>query len=585
MRSIYICKEIIMGADRGAQPNWIEAAPEKGSYRSIFKWGDPHAYKHPNTKLVRLLKARFGLADDHFNVPVSDGNQPVDFDLPPRTITPDQVAAITRIVGEDNVSNAPYDRLKFATGKTLEESMRLRMGAVQVVCDLVVHPRHKSDVRRLVDYCNRERIPVYVYGGGSSVNFGLRPSRGGITLVMGTHMNQVVRLNEANQTVTVQAGIMGPDYEAALNDAPRRFGSPHRYTGGHFPQSFEFSSVGGWVVTLGSGQMSSYYGDACDLVISQEVVTPVGDIKTLDFPATANGPSVNRMMIGSEGCFGVLVEVTMKIFRYLPENRRTFSFIFPSWAKAVDAGREIAQGQFGMPAVFRISDEEETHIGLKLYGIDGTLLDRFMRLKGYQPMQRCLMIASAEGENRFAGNVKRCVKRICRHFGGMTLTGYPTRQWEPGRFKDPYLREDLNDYGILIETLDTAVTWDRVHGLHQGVRALIKSRPGTLCMTHASHFYAQGTNLYFIFITRADDIDDFVAFQENILDAFQQFGGSPTHHHGIGKLFGPWMQPHLGEGQMAVLRALKHHFDPNTIMNPGGQLGLDQAERHWRNIC
>jgi alkyldihydroxyacetonephosphate synthase len=200
-------------------------------------------------------------------------------------------------------------------------------------------------------------------------------------------------------------------------------------------------------------------------------------------------------------------------------------------------------------------------------------------------MQRCLMIASAEGENRFAGNVKRCVKRICRHFGGMTLTGYPTRQWEPGRFKDPYLREDLNDYGILIETLDTAVTWDRIHRLHQGVRAVIKSRPGTLCMTHASHFYAQGTNLYFIFITRADDIDDFVAFQETIIDAFQQFGGSPTHHHGIGKLFGPWMQPHLGDGQMAVLRALKHHFDPNAIMNPGGQLGLDQGERHWREIC
>jgi alkyldihydroxyacetonephosphate synthase len=416
------------------------------------------------------------------------------------------------------------------------------------------------------------------------VNFGLRPSKGGITLVMSTHMNRVVRLNETNQTVTVQAGIMGPAYEAALNEAPQRYRTRHRYTGGHFPQSFEFSSVGGWVVTLGSGQMSSYYGDAGDLVISQEVVTPTGDIKTLDFPATANGPSVNRVMIGSEGCFGVLVEVTLKIFRYMPENRRYFSFIFPSWAKAVDAGREIAQGQFGMPAVFRISDEEETHIGLKLYGIDGTLLDRFMRLRSYQPMQRCLMIASAEGEKRFAGNVKRGVKRICRQSGGMFLTGYPTRQWEPGRFKDPYLREDLNDYGILIETLDTAVTWDRIHRLHQGVKRVVKSRPETLCMTHASHFYAQGTNLYFIFITRAEDADDFVVFQEKIVRAILQFGGSPTHHHGIGKLFSPWMQSHLGAAQMAVLKALKHHFDPNTIMNPGGQLGLDLDGQHWREI-
>ncbi len=573
-----------MGADTGGKPNWIEAEPEKGSFRSIFKWGDPHGYKHPNAKLIQLLKEAFKLTDDHFGVPLNDGNRLVAYRHPPRVITPDHASAIIRIVGDENVSADDYDRLKFATGKTLEESLRLRQGEVQAVSDLVVHPRHKDDVRQLVDYCQRERIPVVVYGGGSSVNFGLRPSKGGITLVMGTHMNRVVRLNEANQTVTVQPGIMGPDYESALNDAPQRYHTRHRYTGGHFPQSFEFSSVGGWVVTLGSGQMSSYYGDACDLVISQEYVTPIGDFKTLDFPATANGPSVSRMMIGSEGCFGVLVEVTLKIFRYEPENRRYFSFIFPSWEKAVDAGREVAQGQFGMPAVFRISDEEETHIGLKLYGIDGTLLDRFMRLRGYQPMNRCLMIASSEGEKRFAANLRRCVKTICRRFGGMYLTGYPTRQWEPGRYMDPYLREDLTDYGILIETLDTAVTWDRIHLLHKGVRDVIKSRPETLCMTHASHFYAQGTNLYFIFITRAEDIDDFVAFQETILHAFQRFGGSPTHHHGIGKLFSPWMQPHLGDAQMAVLQALKRHFDPNSIMNPGGQLGLDLHGRHWREI-
>jgi alkyldihydroxyacetonephosphate synthase len=330
--------------------------------------------------------------------------------------------------------------------------------------------------------------------------------------------------------------------------------------------------------------MSSYYGDIRDLVISQEVVTPVGDIRTLDYPATANGPSVNHLLIGSEGCLGVLVEVTLKIFRYRPRNRTYFSFIFPSWQHAVDAGREISQGQFGMPAVMRISDEEETQIGMKLYGIEGTWVDRYMRMRGYQPTQRCLMIATAEGEKRFAQNVRRCVKAISRRFQGLSLTGYPTRRWEPGRYTDPYMREDLNDYGILIDTLDTAVTWEKLHRVHQGVRGVIKSRPQTICMTHASHFYPQGTNLYFIFILRSDDIDDYLVLQERILDAFQQFGGSPTHHHGIGKLLGPWMQPHLGDNQMAVLRAIKRHFDPNGIMNPGGQLGLDLDGRNWRSI-
>ena len=573
-----------MGSRGKAQPNWIDAAPEKGSMRSIFKWGDPQTTRHPNARLVRLLNDTFGLSDTHFNTPDNDGNQPVAFNHPPRVVTRENIAAISRIVGEQNVSVNEYDRLKFATGKTLEEALRLRKGEVQAVADVVVHPRHKTDVRQLVGYCHQERIPIYSYGGGSSVNFGLRPSKGGISLVLSTHMNRVLALNETNQTVTVEAGIMGPAYESALNDAPQRYRTRHRYTGGHFPQSFEFSTVGGWVMTLGSGQLSSYYGDACDLVISQEVITPSGDLRTLDFPATANGPAVDHMLIGSEGCFGILVEVTLKIFRYQPHNRQYFSFVFPSWTKALDAGREISQGQFGMPAVFRISDEEETHTGLKLYGIDGTLLDRLMRLRGYHPMKRCLMIASAEGEKRFAGNVKRCAKRICRRYGGMYLGGYATRRWELGRFTDPYMREDLNDFGLLIETLDTAVTWDRIHQLHQGVRTVIKARPQTICMTHASYFYPQGTNLYFIFITRADDIDNVVAFQEKIQDAFQRFGGSPTHHHGIGKLFGPWMRTHLGDGQMAVLKALKHHFDPRAIMNPGGQLGLDADGRHWREI-
>jgi alkyldihydroxyacetonephosphate synthase len=195
------------------------------------------------------------------------------------------------------------------------------------------------------------------------VNFGFRPAKGGVTLVMSTHMNRILEFNELNQTVRVQAGMMGPEYENALNSAPELFGASHRYTCGHFPQSFEYSSVGGWVVTLGSGQQSSYYGDAYDLVVSQEYVTPTGVIRTLDYPAAANGPKVNDIMKGSEGTFGVLVELTMKVYRHMPENRQRFGFIFPTWDAAVNASREISQGEFGFPSVFRISDPEETHIG------------------------------------------------------------------------------------------------------------------------------------------------------------------------------------------------------------------------------
>ena len=157
----------------------------------------------------------------------------------------------------------------------------------------------------------------------------------------------------------------------------------------------------------------------------------------------------------------------------------------------------------------------------------------------------------------------------------MYITGYPARKWEHGRYTDPYMREDLNDFGIMIDTLESAVTWDNLHNLHQGVRAFIKKRPNTICMTHGSHFYPQGTNLYFIFIAKMADLKEYKEFHRGIIEQIVKHGGSLSHHHGVGRMFAPWMEEHLGKVQMDVLRCLKKHFDPNNIMNPGGTLGLD----------
>ncbi|MEA3451245.1 MAG: FAD-linked oxidase C-terminal domain-containing protein, partial [Bacteroidota bacterium] len=267
-------------------------------------------------------------------------------------------------------------------------------------------------------------------------------------------------------------------------------------------------------------------------------------------------------------------ELTWKIYRHQPENRKRFGFIFPNWESAVNASREISQGEFGMPAVFRISDPEETHIGLKLYGVEGTIFDKLMKLSGFKPMQRCLFLATSDGEKHFTKNVKQRVKKICRKHGAMYLTAFPVKKWEPGRYRDPYLREDLMDYGIIIDTLETSVKWDNLHKVHQQCRAFVKSRPNTICMTHASHFYEQGTNLYFIFQIKENDINEYLKFQKSLIDSIAKSGGSLSHHHGVGRMIAPWMEEHLGTQQMNILRALKNHFDPNNIMNPGEQLGL-----------
>ncbi len=569
-----------MGKKKKVRPDWTETAPVPGSIRSICKYGDPSGFKHPSDGWVAMMKEGFGMSDDDFKTKIEEGNETVVLNRP-TGLHVAQIAALKNIVGEENVATDNYSRVKYSYGKTTEELMELRKGIIREVCDVVVHPRSKKDVAEIVKFCNEQKIQVTVFSAGSSVNFGCRPSNGGVTLALSTHMNKVLEINENNQTARVQPGMLGPAFEEVLNNAPEKFGTKLKYTCGHFPQSFESSSVGGWILTLGSGQESTYYGDAYDIVLSQEYVTPVGTFKTLDFPGTATGPKVNDIMKGSEGTYGVLVEVTMKIFRYMPENTKYFSFMFPTWEAAVDASREIMQSEFGMPAVYRISDPEETDRGLKLYGMPG-FVDKFLIKKGFTPMERCLCLGTVKGDKDYTALVKNKIKKVAKAYGAIYLSAYPGKKWEKTRFTEPYMREDLQDYGIQLDTLEAGVTWNNLHKLYQSVRKFIKTRPNTMCMTHASHFYPQGTNLYFIFITRTTDLDDFITFQREGIDSIAKNGGSLSHHHGIGKMIAPWMESHLGKEQMAVLRALKQHFDPNSIMNPGGQLGLDLPEDQKR---
>jgi len=562
-----------MPKSRSFRPNWSHQAPAPGTYRSIAKYGNPDHFKNPSDAWVKMMQEEFSMSDADFSQKQYEGNEKVVLGRP-STIKTEQISALTAMVGEENSALDDYSRVKYSSAKTSEEILELRKGIIREVCDIVLHPRDKQDVQRVVNYCNKEKIPITVFSGGSSVNFGCRPSKGGVTLVMSTHMNKLLEVNELNQTARVQPGMFGPAYEDALNRAPELFGCKRRYTCGHFPQSFEYSTVGGWVLTLGSGQASTYYGDACDIVFSQEYVTPVGTFRTLEYPAAATGPKVNDMMKGSEGAFGILVEVTMKIFRHMPENTKRFGFMYPNWEAAVNASREIMQGEFGLPAIYRISDPEETERGLKLYGVPG-FVDAFLRRRGFRPMERCLSLGNVEGDMDYASLVAKKIKKIAREHGAMSLTGYAARKWEQTRYTEPYMREDLNDFGIFTDTLEASVTWDNIHRVHQGVRAFVKQRPGTICMTHASHFYPQGTNLYFIFLAHMD-LGEYVSFQKDVIDNILKYGGTLSHHHGVGRLLAPWMEKHLGPEQMAVLRALKCHFDPHGIMNPGGQLGLDE---------
>lgn len=568
---------------KGFSPQWYTEKPPAGSYRSILKWGDPEFNKVPKETLYKMIKETFHLTDEDFSQHRELGLEQVQFDLP-TGLSEEQLAHFADIVGADNVKTDDYSRLSVAYGKTMYDLLRLRKGIVENVPGAVLYPENKDQIQQIVTYCDGQRIPVYVYGGGSSVTRGVEAMKGGITLDMRRHFNKVLEFNETDQTITVEAGMSGPQLEEVLNHAQTRLGAHRAYTCGHFPQSFEYSCVGGWVVTRGAGQNSTYYGKIEDLVLGQEYATPVGTIKTDAYPARATGPSINQIMMGSEGAFGVLTAVTLKVFHLTAENHLKFSFMFKSWADAQAAAREIMQGQFGYPSVFRLSDCEETEIMMKLYGIEETPLNSLLRMRGFTEGNRCLFLGFTDGERGFCKNVVKNVKRICRRHGAMYLTGIPTTGWEHGRFNDPYLRDTMQDFGIMTDTLECTVNWSNMQQVYQTVRGYCKSRPDTICMTHMSHAYPQGANLYFIFIARMTELEEFTEYHRGILDHIQKSGAAISHHHGVGKLFAPWLEGYLGTNQMDVLRTLKAHFDPHGIMNPGGTIGLDLPEEEKRYI-
>ena len=564
------------------EPKWFDDDYSDKSYRSIFKWGEKRQIKAPRESLYKMIKDVFELTDDDFKGYTEDlGLDEVDFDIPVK-LEEKHITKFREICGDEFVRTDNYARLSVAYGKTMYDIMRLRNKIVENVPDVVAYPDTKEQVEQIVAYCQQEKIPVYVYGGGSSVTRGVECMKGGISLDMRLRFDKVIEFNEKDQTITVQAGMSGPQLEKVLNNAMELFGAKRAYTCGHFPQSFEYSSVGGWVVTRGAGQNSTYYGCISDIVIAQEYATPIGPIKTDTYPRKACGPDLDQIMMGSEGTFGVLTHVTLKIFRHTPETVKRFSYMFKDWETAQAAAKEIMQSEAGYPSVFRLSDPEETNIMLHMYNVIDSPVRHLFKLKGFEEGKMCLFLSFTNGEKGFSKNLAKHTKRVCRKYGGLTLTGYVTKSWEKGRFNDPYMRDTMQDFGLVMDTMECSVNWSNMSKVHAEVRKFVKSRPHTICMTHMSHVYPQGANLYWIFITRMHDPAEFKAYHAGILDAIQKSGASMSHHHGIGKMFGPWLEGAVGRNEYGVIRALKQYFDPDNIMNPGGTLGLDVPQEEKR---
>lgn len=534
--------------------------------RNIFKWGSPDITEKLPSHTLTFLESTFQVSKE-FKDSLPKGELPLG-NLKKSKLTSATISKLKKIVGKDNVLVDDTSRAKHSIGKFYTEIYKARLGRVDDVVDVVVRPGSLSEVESLVKFADSAKIPLIPFGAGSSVTKALQAPKGGISLDL-TRLNRIIELNAIDGTVTVEAGIFGPELESYLNE--------RGFTCGHFPQSFEFSTAGGWVAAKGAGQASTGYGKIEDILLSLTAVTPMGNFSSKAYPAASIGPDMFRLFLGSEGCFGVITTVTLKVRKYNPNHSSKGSFIFKNFESAVATMREVMQGGFGKPHFFRIQDPEETDISFRMSGLQNGKEDYFLRLIGYKPNERSLMHIIVDGDPDFSKFVLKKIRKIAKKNGGFSTGESPVNKWLHQRYSSAYLRDYLMDEGVRIDTLETAVPWHELHGLWENTRKYIKSFEKTACMVHISHAYETGANLYFIFLSPMSgktELYDFESFHRGLIDTIHKNGGSLSHHHGVGRMLTPWMESEVGKEGIRILASLKKIFDPKGIMNPGGMLGI-----------
>lgn len=488
--------------------------------------------------------------------------------------------ALARAVPTGEVSSTAATRLLHAAGKHTPDLIRQRALQPLGAPDAVVTVGEAAEVADVLRVCVTHDIAVVPFGGGTSVVGGVAPDPGDHAAVIALdlrRLDQLVAVNPVDRTATFGAGVRGPALEAELG--------AHGFTLGHIPQSHQQATLGGYAATRSAGQASTGYGAIADLVTAVVLETPSGRL-TLGgrAPASAAGPDLLKLAVGSEGTLGVITEVTVGIRRAVTA-KASGAWAFRSFAAGAAALRALAQdGAAGdLPDVCRLSDEEETELTLaQADGAGARMLRRVLAVRGVTTP--ALFIGVWEGTGREVRQRKRRARRILRAHGGVSVTAGPARAWDSGRFAAPALRDELLSVDVFVDTLETATAWSRLGDTHAAVRSAIRgaltqaapdaslaARPPCAVQGHVSHVYRGGASLYFTFLARAeaDPIAQYARVKAAANAAIVAAGATITHHHGVGTEHRALLPDEIGERGVQLLRAVKRELDPTGIMNPG----------------
>ncbi|MCW9035809.1 MAG: FAD-binding oxidoreductase [Rhodospirillales bacterium] len=509
------------------------------------------------------------------------GPKAVDIELPISQLNEKQVGELKSLLSEEQVKIDPYERAFHAKGQSFHDLIRLRQEKkVEMAPDAVLYPENEEQVLSVVTYAKLNNFALIPFGGGSSVVGGVeaacKEGQRGVLVLDTTRMNRLISIDAQSMTATFETGIYGPELEAILKDKG--------YTLGHYPQSFEFSTLGGWIAARGAGQQSTKYGKAEKWLVGARVVTPTGLWQTEDFPASAAGPDLRHLVAGSEGALGVITQATVRLHK-APEFDDYRGYLFKDFESGAAMVRDILQ-QGVQAATVRLSDTDETRFlttfsGLgKKKGLGERLIKRWLGANGYGTSP-CLMILGFEGDMGVARFAERQTHAISKKHKAFPLGRAAGKKWYEGRFKMPYMRDPLLDRGVAVDTLETATSWSNLSNLHTAVSSALnqameqnKAFEGAkgIVMAHISHAYETGASLYFTYVYPVDPANgpgQWRTIKQAVSNAVSQNGGTISHHHGVGTDHLEWLEKEKGEVGLNALKAIKKKLDPNGVMNPG----------------
>ncbi|MDX1451673.1 MAG: FAD-binding oxidoreductase [Oleiphilaceae bacterium] len=478
------------------------------------------------------------------------------------------------------IDTSPEIRVRHARGQSLPDWLAMRSGRFECFPDGVALPENREQVAELLSFCMDQDIVVIPYGGGTSVAGHINPKHNDkpvLTIAL-TRMCRLLEMDDDSLIATFGAGTPGPLVESQLR--------AKGYTLGHYPQSFELSTVGGWVASRSSGQQSLRYGRIEQLFAGGTMETPRGPLVIPTFPASSAGPDVRELVLGSEGRMGILSEVKVRVTP-LPEQEDFYVLFFPSWKQAKSAARALVQSKVQL-SMLRLSNPIETETQLALAGHPGQIawLEKYLGWRGAAE-GKCMMTVGITGNGEQCRSAQRLLRSITGPYKGVSTGRYLGKKWAEKRFMMPYLREALWQLGYAVDTLETATDWSNVdnlmHRIEDNLRqGLADEGEQVHVFTHLSHFYSQGSSIYTTYVFRAaDSYEATLARWQKLKTSTSELivnnGGTISHQHGVGKDHAPYLTTEKGELAMGMIAQLCRHMDEKALLNPGTLL-CDDAE-------